>query len=280
MATISFEFFPPKTEASGASFFETAALLKTYDPAFMTVTYGAGGATKEGTFEAVTRLQNETGVPAAAHITFINTDIAHLKEYTDMLWNAGIKRLIALRGDMPDDLQWPLDPDGSYFQFTSDFVEALKSWHDFDISVGAYPEVHPDAPSLAADLKALKLKCEAGADRAITQFFFENETFFRFRDAVEKMGIQTPLVPGLLPIHDLARLQSFAARCKASVPQSLIEAFDGIDPEGDEALALAEDLLAAQVEGLVAAGVDHIHFYTLNKPTLLGKACMVAKNAA
>lgn len=280
MATISFEFFPPKTESATQSFFETAALLKAYDPAFMTVTYGAGGATKDGTFETVTRLQAETGIPAAAHLTFINTDIAHLKDYTDMLWDAGIKRLIALRGDMPEDLQWPLDPDGNYFQFTSDFVEALKSWHDFDISVGAYPEVHPDAPTLAADLKALQLKCEAGADRAITQFFFENETFFRFRDEVEKLGIQTPLVPGLLPVHDLARLQSFAARCQASVPQSLIEAFDGVEPESDAAFALAEDLLAAQVEGLVSGGVEHIHFYTLNKANLLGKSCMAAKNAA
>ena len=152
----------------------------------MTVTYGAGGSTKDGTLATVTRLQNETGIPMAAHVTFINTEIPQLKDFADELWNSGIKRLVALRGDLPDDLSWPLDLEGNYFQYTSEFVAALKSWHDFDISVGAYPEKHPDAPSLAADVKALRLKCVAGADRAITQFFFDNSVYYNFLDECEK----------------------------------------------------------------------------------------------
>ncbi len=252
---------------------DTAASLADKKPSFMTVTYGAGGSTKDGTLATVTRLQNETGIPMAAHVTFINTEIPQLKDFADELWNSGIKRLVALRGDLPDDLSWPLDLEGNYFQYTSEFVAALKSWHDFDISVGAYPEKHPDAPSLAADVKALRLKCVAGADRAITQFFFDNSVYYNFLDECEKAHIKTPIVPGLLPIHDFKSMLSFAKKCRATVPGEIRAKFEEVENDTEGAKNLARDLLCAQVEDLAKQGCPHIHFYTLNKSDIVDMAC-------
>lgn len=263
--SISFEFFPPKTDKAAETLWEAVPQLAAFDPLYMTVTYGAGGSTREGTVDTITRMARETGLPMAAHLTFINTPKAQLREFTSALWAAGIRHIIALRGDMPDDLQWPLDTDQDYFQFTSDFVEGLKRWNDFEISVGCYPEKHPDAPSMDADIRALKMKCDAGANRAITQFFFDNDIFYRFRDLCADAGITTPIVPGLLPIYDFKSMTGFAKRCQASVPDWLLEKFEGLEDKPEEALKIACDLLIAQSQDLAAHGAEHIHYYTMNK---------------
>ena len=267
--TISFEFFPAKTDSGHESLLKTVEILAEFDPLYMTVTYGAGGSTREGTIKTILDMRKKTRVPIAAHLTFINTPIDTLKTYADYLWDHGIEHIIALRGDMPDDLQWPLDTDNDYFQFTSDFVAALKSWHDFEVTVGAYPEKHPDSPSLALDMIALQKKCEAGADRAISQFFFDNQVFLTFEEVCKQMQISAPIVPGLLPIHDFKSMCQFAQKCHANVPPSLHERFAATpDPK-----QTAIDCLYEQAEDLIAHHVKHLHFYTLNKSDITYDVC-------
>ena len=272
--SISFEFFPPKTDKAAETLWRATAELAALDPLYMTCTYGAGGSTRDGTVNTLKKMMAHD-IPLAAHLTFINSRKEELKDYTDGLWEMGVRHIVALRGDMPADadVNWPLDTDENYFQYTSDFVEGLKGWHDFEISVGCYPEKHPDAPDMNADIAALKLKCEAGADRAITQFFFDNDLYFNFVETCEKAGITTPICPGLLPIHDFKSMCNFAKRCQAQVPGWLHERFDGVLDKPEEAEKIATDLLVMQVEDLAEKGVDHIHFYTLNKSAITTEAC-------
>jgi len=267
LPSLSFEFFPPKSGKSAEDLLSVVKELAAFAPKFMTVTFGAGGGSREGTLQTLRNLQRAAPVAFGSHLTYISLTKKELDHYTDLLWDQGIHHLVALRGDMPNDLVWPLDPDAEYYQFTSDFVEALMKRHPFDISVGAYPEKHPDAPDINADLIALKKKCDAGAARAITQFFFDNEVFYRFRDLTLKNGIATPIVPGLLPVHDFEKACSFAGKCGASVPDNLRMRF------GDPSPSLAEDILCEQVEDLTRNGVPHIHFYTLNKSSLVREVC-------
>jgi len=274
--SISFEFFPPKNEKMADILWNAVPDLASYGPEYMTVTYGAGGTTSDGTVETLQKMMAENpDIPLASHFTFINATKDELKAYTDRLWDMGVRHIVALRGDMPADadVQWPLDNDDRYFQYTSDFVEGLKGWHDFEISVGCYPEKHPDADSLDADIQALKLKCDAGASRAITQFFFDNEDYYRFADACRKAGIETPMCPGLLPIHDFKSMTKFAKRCQANVPGWLHEKFAGLENSPEDAQKVATDLLILQAEDLAANGVDHFHFYTLNKGAITAEAC-------
>lgn len=269
--SISFEYFPPKTEKAAQSLWSAMEELALLDPLYMTVTYGAGGSTREGTWDTIEKARNKFGIPMASHITFINTTKDDLYELVDSLWEEDICHLVALRGDMPGDLQWPLDDDQNYFQYTSDFVEGLAARHPFEISVGCYPEKHPDAPNLDADIAALKLKCDAGATRAISQFFFDNEIFYAFRDQCAAAGIKTPIIPGLLPIHDFTSMCGFAKRCQASVPDWLHGKFEDISDE--DALKVATDLLVGQSQDLADNGVEHIHYYTLNKSAITIEAC-------
>lgn len=272
LPSYSFEFFPPRSDSAEAAFWREAKILQSLDPAFMTVTYGAGGATRDKTIEIAKKLhQTYPTTPIAAHLTFINATKDFLFKITDELWDIGIRHIVALRGDLPKDLSWPLNPDAEYFQRTSDFVESIKARHNFEISVGAYPEMHPDAGTMAADIEALKKKCDAGASRAITQFFFENDVFYRFVDQCRKAGIETPIVPGILPVHDIAGACKFAARCGASVPRWLRERLEG--RPAAEARDIAEDILAAQTLDLARSGAPHIHFYTLNKSDITRQAC-------
>lgn len=269
--TISFEFFPPKSEKAAESLWEAMPELAKFDPLYMTVTYGAGGSTQDGTFETLKKAKGLFDIPLASHLTFINKTKQEMYAIADQLWENGIKHIIALRGDMPDDLKWPLEPDPNYFQYTSYFVEGLLARHPFEISVGCYPEKHPDAESLDRDIEALKLKCHAGAKRAITQFFFDNDMFYEFRDHCAAAGIITPIIPGLLPIHDFESMCKFASRCQASVPDWLHGRFEDVSPE--DAYKIAVDLLVGQSEDLAANGVDHIHYYTLNKSGITAEAC-------
>lgn len=275
--TYSFEFFPPKTDTAEQAFWAAVPELAALDPAFMTVTYGAGGSTREKTLEIVNTLRQKTKLPIAAHLTFLNTSKKDLFHVTDMLWDSGTRHIVALRGDMPSDLSWPLDLDGDYFQYTSEFVEALRTRRDFEISVAAYPEKHPDSKSLADDIIALKKKCDAGATRAITQFFFENEKFYDFVAACRKAGITTPICPGLLPIHDFKSMARFAQRCQTTVPGWLADKFERLENKPLDAQKLAAELLTKQVQDLTANGIDHIHFYTLNKSDITAPLCKTLK---
>lgn len=266
--TISFEFFPPKSDAGLTGLLETATALRAYNPAFMTVTYGAGGSTRDKTLETALAVCRAAGrCPVATHMTYINTPRKEIYALADQLWEAGIRHIVALRGDMPADLHWPLDPDAEYFQYTSHFVVALKARHDFEISVGAYPEKHPDAPDFAADIEALKKKCLAGATRAITQFFFTNDNYYRFLDETTKAGITTPIVPGILPIANYQKMLGFADLCKAHVPDDIKTRFENAN-EADHG-KIAQEILHTQINDLRKNGASHFHFYTLNRDDLV-----------
>lgn len=275
--TFSFEFFPPKSEKAAEVLWAGVPELVATKPKFMTVTYGAGGSTKDGTIDTLSKKMTITDIPLGSHLTFINTPKKDLYAYVDGLWAKGVKHIVALRGDMPADLQWPLDPDEEYFQYTSDFVEGLLSRHPFEISVGAYPEKHPDSKSLEDDIYALKKKCEAGATRALTQFFFDNDLYYRFVDKCHAAGIKTQIAPGILPIHDFTSMCKFAARCQAAVPAWLHKKFAGLEDKPEEARKVAIDLLVKQTQDLAANGVEHIHYYTLNKSDITKQAVEVLK---
>ena len=268
---VSFEFFPPKTEETTANLMTVAKNLSAMHPAYMTVTYGAGGSTRDKTLETALAIAKQSHVSIATHLTYINTPISEMEAIADNLWNNGIRHIVALRGDMPQGLNWPLEPDAEYFQYTDEFVRKLRRLHDFEISVGAYPEKHPDAPDLSADIEALRKKCAAGARRAITQFFFNNEVYFNFIDQCGQAGITTPIVPGILPIANYQKMLSFAKTCGAQVPNMVREKFENAD-EADHP-KISQELLIGQCEGLIQGGVGHIHFYTLNQSDLCLTAC-------
>ena len=270
--TISFEFFPPKTEEGRAKLMEKAARLTLLDPSFMTVTYGAGGSTQAWTLENAVAIQNMTNVPTAAHLTCINSFKESIHDMARLLWRSGIRHIVALRGDVPE-IDMPLEYGNKrYYHYANELVAGLKSVHDFEISVAAYPEKHPEAPDLESDISHLKRKCERGVARAITQFFFDNDVYFRFLDKAQAAGISTPVVPGLLPIADFESMLRFAARCEANVPDWLRERFAVLTTYEDRRAA-AQEILTRQVQDLTAAGVPHIHFYTLNRAGLIERAC-------
>lgn len=272
--SISFEFFPPKNEESAAHLWPAMQDLASLGPAYMTVTYGAGGSTKDGTLETLRRAIREfPAIPFASHLTFLSTKKTDLDPYIDALWEAGAKTIVALRGDLPKGTSFADFAGDEYYKLTSEFVEMLKKKHPFQIIVGAYPEKHPDAPTLEADIEALKMKCAAGADKATTQFFFDNDVYYRFLEKCRKAGITTPINPGLIPIHDFPSLVRFAARCQASVPPWLHEKFEGLENNPEEALKIATDLLILQTEDLAANGVSHIHYYCMNKSPITREAC-------
>jgi methylenetetrahydrofolate reductase (NADPH) len=262
---ISFEFFPPRSDAARVKFDATVAALTALDPLFMTVTYGAGGTTTAPTLDAVTRIA-ATGIPVASHLTFVSTPIWEVARYAGQLRDAGITHVVALRGDPPPGKPGDRYGGAGFFHSSPAFVASLKTAWGFDISVSAYPEKHPDALSSDGDIEMLAKKQDAGASRAITQFFFDNDVYYRFRDEAAAIGVDMPIIPGLLPILDFAKMQNFAARCGASVPAWLIERLEGV-PTSD-AIRIAEDLLVSQAEDLIAHGVPQLHVFTLNEVPL------------
>lgn len=272
--SISFEFFPPKTDRGRELLWENVGRLSTLGPRFMTVTYGAGGTDRDWTIETARNIQRDTRVPTAAHLTCIVTPKDEIARIADTLWENQIRHVVALRGDAPrDGSPAPAPDDERYYHFSSDLVDGLRARHPFEISVAAYPEKHPAAPSLDADIAALKKKFDAGADRAITQFFFENDDFLRFRDKARAAGINGEIVAGILPIADHEKAFDFAGKCGANVPDSLRERFDGLEPRSDAALEVSAELVREQVRALVSEGVREFHFYTLNQAHLTYSAC-------
>jgi methylenetetrahydrofolate reductase (NADPH) len=269
---VSFEFFPPADDAGERRLWETIEKLGPLEPAFYSVTYGAGGSTQERTNRVVRRINRETPHTAAAHLTCVGSTREQIDDLARAWWDEGIRSLVALRGDPPKSVGTYRPTPGGYAN-AAELVAGLRQVADFDISVACYPEVHPDSPSEQADLDNLKRKFDNGANRAITQFFFEPEMFLRFRDKAVKHGITQPLIPGILPVFNVAKVQSFAEECGATIPAWLKQAFEGLDDDPE-----ARKLVAAQVAGelatkLHAEGVNQFHFYTLNRPDLTYAVC-------
>jgi methylenetetrahydrofolate reductase (NADPH) len=268
---VSFEFFPPKSLEASFRLWDTLATLAPLAPSFVSVTYGAGGTTRKLTHEAVTAIQSNFGVPVAAHLTCVDATRAETMEIADQYAAAGVTQIVALRGDPPKGTSaFTAHPDG--FASSVELVEALAKTSKFDIRVGAYPDPHPEAASMQDCVDHLKRKIDAGATSAITQFFFEAETFFRFRDACTAAGITVPIIPGILPIENWDGTRRFATRCGAVIPTWLDDAFDAATRDDREDLlstALCTELCSDLIEG----GACDLHFYTLNKPELTRDVC-------
>ena len=269
---VSFEFFPPKTEKMEQTLWESVKMLEPLGPRFVSVTYGAGGSTRARTHATVERIVRETSLTPAAHLTCVEASREEIDEVARDYWNAGVRHIVALRGDPPEQGKaFAPHPDG--YQNAVELVAGLKKIAPFEISVAAYPECHPDSPNKAADLDNLWRKFDAGADRAITQFFFSPDCFLRFRDTAAAMGIEAEIVPGILPVSNVAQTRKFAAMCGAQIPAWLDRLFEGLDN-----LPAARQLVAATVAAemcaqLYAGGVRHFHFYTLNRAELSYAIC-------
>lgn len=274
--SVSFEFFPPKTEKMEQSLWQAVTRLAPLKPAFVSVTYGAGGSTRERTHATVRRIQGDTGIPAAAHLTCVGASRDEIDAVARDYWEAGIRHIVALRGDPPESsggVAGKYEPHPQGYAYAVDLVAGLKQVADFEISVAAYPETHPEAPSADADLDNLKRKADAGATRAITQFFFDNGAFLRFRDRCAAAGIKAPIVPGILPITNFARAVEFAGRCGAAVPTEVADAFDGLDRDPETRQLIAAHVAVEQCRALLAEGVADFHFYTLNRADLTVAIC-------
>lgn len=267
---VSFEFFPPRNLDASFRLWDTARALAPLGPDFVSVTYGAGGTTRQLTHEAVTALSNHYGLNVAAHLTCVDASRVETMEIVDEYAKAGVREIVALRGDAPQgQAVWTAHPEG--FASSVDLIEAIARRGDITIRVGAYPEPHPDSADHAADVAFLKRKVDAGATSAITQFFFDADTFFRFRDACVAAGINAPILPGILPIQSWNGARKFAARCGTSVPDWAIAAFEAAGPQGEA--QLAQDLCVKLCSDLLSGGVEKLHFYTLNRPDLTLAVC-------
>ncbi|MEJ8561572.1 methylenetetrahydrofolate reductase [NAD(P)H] [Yoonia sp. GPGPB17] len=269
--TVSFEFFPPKSLEGSFRLWDCVNTLAPLDPNFVSVTYGAGGTTRQLTHEAVTTLHKATGLNVAAHLTCVNATKAETLEIAQSYIDAGVSEVVALRGDAPKGSHaFVAHPQG--FDSSVALIEALASLDAFNIRVGAYPEKHPEATDQAADIAYLKRKIDAGATSAITQFFFEAETFFRFRDACIKEGIDAPIIPGILPIENWGGTQRFAQQCGTHIPQVVQDAFENAMRDGTTEL-LATAIATELCDDLLQGGVEQLHFYTLNRPELTRDVC-------
>ena len=269
---VSFEFFPPHSEKMEATMWQSIDRLAALEPSFVSVTYGADGSTRERTHNAVERIIRETDLTAAPHLTCVGASRGEIDDIAREYWDMGIRHLVALRGDAPKDVDH-YEPHPHGYAYASDLVEGLKKIGDFEISVAAYPEVHPEARSAEFDLDNLKRKLDAGATRAITQFFFDTDVFLSFRDRCAATGIDAPIVPGILPITRFPQLEKFAAACGASVPDWLREWFDGLEDDAQTRQLIAASVAINQVRRLQAEGISEFHFYTLNRSELAFAIC-------
>ena len=277
---VSFEFSPPATAEAEQRLWQAIQRLVPLRPRFVSVTYGAGGSTRERTHATVRRIRQETGLEPAAHLTCVAATSGEIDAAAHAYWEAGIRHIVALRGDPPNQ---PLGggmgsgerytPHTGGYAFAADLVAGLKRVADFEISVAAYPETHPEAVSHDHDLDNLKQKLDAGANRAITQFFFDVDLFLRFRDRAAAAGIAVPIVPGILPVTNFAQLKRMSTTCGASIPAWMAAHFDGLDDDPDTRRLVATSLAAEQCRRLQANGVNEFHFYTLNRADLIVAIC-------
>jgi methylenetetrahydrofolate reductase (NADPH) len=270
---VSFEFFPPKTEAMEEQVWNAIRRLAPVAPTFFSVTYGAGGSTRDRTHRLVTEIQAETRIPAAAHLTCVDATTDEIDAVADAYWQAGIRHIVALRGDPSSGIGGTYRPTPGGYAYADSLVAGLRRLHPFDISVGAYPETHPSAASPEADIDALKRKIDAGANRAITQFFFDTEAFERFLERVVRAGITVPIVPGILPVTNVARTAEFAKSCGATIPDWVRRQFDGLDADPTTRQMVATLIAAEQCRTLYGLGIRDFHFYTLNRAELALGVC-------
>ena len=271
-AEVSFEFFPPKSEKMEATLWQTFETLAPLGPRFVSVTYGAGGSTRERTHATVEKIARESDIPAAAHLTCVGASKDEIAEVANAYWDAGVRHIVALRGDPPEEGA-RFEPHRQGYQSAAELVAGLRGLHDFEISVAAYPETHPEADCPQSDIDNLKRKLDAGATRAITQFFFSPEAYFRFLDNCGKAGIDAEIVPGILPVTNVAQARKFAGMCGADIPAWMNELFEGLDDHPGARQLVAATIAAEMCRRLYAGGVRQFHFYTLNRAELSFAIC-------
>lgn len=269
---VSFEFSPPKTPEAEEQLWRAIRRLEPLSPAFVSVTYGAGGSTRERTHATVKRIVDETSLSPAAHLTCVASPREEIDEIVQGYWDAGVRHIVALRGDMPD-MSGTYAPHSQGYATTPDLIEGIRRIGDFDISVSCYPERHPDSPSRDHDLALLRRKIDAGATRAIAQFCFDSEVVARMRDRAAAQGISAPIIPGMMPTTNFNGIQRMAQRCGARVPEWMARVYDGLDNDVESRRTIAAAVMAEQVAELHRLGFDQFHFYTLNQSDLTYAAC-------
>ncbi len=271
---ISFEFFPPKTEEMERNLWGTVTRLAPLDPSFVSVTYGAGGSTRERTHSTIARILSETRLRPAAHLTCVGAPRGEIDEIVNRYREIGVRHIVALRGDPPGGIgtAYSTHPDG--YRTSADLVAGIKRRHgDIEISVSAYPEKHPESPNIDTDIDVLKAKVDAGATRAITQVFFDNDLYLRYLDRVRARGIDIPIVPGIMPMHNFKQARAFVTKAGTTVPTWLAEKFEGLDEDPETRKLIAATVAAGQVQKLAKRGVDTFHFYTMNRADLVFAIC-------
>jgi len=269
---VSFEFFPPKTAEMETKLWQAVKRLEPLAPRFVSVTYGAGGSTRERTHATVVRIRRETPLEPAAHLTCIGATCEEIDRVAEHYWESGIRHVVALRGDPPLD-RGRYSPHPGGYRYAADLVSGLKRVANFEVSVAAFPEMHPEAESAEADLDNLKRKIDAGAARAITQFFFDTEVYLRFIERARARGITVPIVPGILPVSNVAQTRKFAAQCGATLPTWMAGLFEGLDDDPETRRLVAASIAIEQCRLLQAEGVREFHFYTLNRADLAVAIC-------
>ena len=266
---ISFEFFPPKSEEMEGQLWNTVRDLQDWNPEFVSVTYGAGGTTKAPTLSTVTRFLSDTPLATASHLTCVSATKEETHQVVDSFRKAGVTHFVALRGDAPGGVGAPYQPHPGGYANAAELVAGLKEIGDFEISVSAYPEKHPESLDQAADIDMLRQKAENGADRALTQFFFDNDNFERYLEKVRAVGIKIPVVPGIMPIQNLTQLKRFAGACGTVIPAFLDARFAGYDDKPEERAKVAAEVAAEQIEDLIRRGLHEFHLYTMNRAPLV-----------
>ncbi|BAM92601.1 5,10-methylenetetrahydrofolate reductase [Bradyrhizobium oligotrophicum S58] len=267
---ISFEFFPPKSEEMDRTLWASIERLAPLEPNFVSVTYGAGGSTRERTHATIARILKETALLPAAHLTCVGASRGEIDEVVDRYHEVGVRHIVALRGDPPGGIGTPYSTHAEGYQSSPDLVAGIKKRHpDIEVSVSAYPEKHPESRDFDADIDMLQAKVDAGATRAITQVFFDNDVYFRYLDRVRARGIDIPIVPGIMPLHNFKQARGFVSRNGTSVPNWLAEKFDGLDDDPETRKLVAATVAAGQVQKLAKHGVDTFHFYTMNRADLV-----------
>jgi methylenetetrahydrofolate reductase (NADPH) len=270
---VSFEFFPPKTEEMEKNLWESVQRLAPLNPSFVSVTYGAGGSTRERTHATVAKIAKDTHLRPAAHLTCVAATRDEIDGVIRDYWSAGVRHIVALRGDPQTGAGTSYQPHPGGYAYTPELIEGIRKTGDFEVSVSAYPEKHPDSATVDADIEVLKRKVDAGATRAITQFFFENDFYFRYLDKVHAAGIDIPIVPGIIPVLNFKQAASFATRCGTHVPQWLADRFEGLDDDPATRKLIAAAIAAEQVTDLIDRGVTDLHFYTMNRADLVYAIC-------
>jgi methylenetetrahydrofolate reductase (NADPH) len=270
LPNISFEFFPPKTDEMDRTLWETIQRLAPLDPSFVSVTYGAGGSTRERTHATIARILKETALTPAAHLTCVGAPKSEIDDVVARYHDVGVRHIVALRGDPTTGIGTTYEPHADGYKTSADLVASIRNrYPDIDVTVSAYPEKHPESLDFDADIDTLKAKVDAGATRAITQVFFDNDLYFRFLDKVRARGINIPVLPGIMPMHNFKQARNFVTRAGTTVPSWLADKFDGLDNDAETRKLVATTVAAGQVQKLAKAGVNDFHFYTMNRADLV-----------